>query len=104
MAKKIILSVLILAALPFAAYFIEKAMRCKEDGFTREGATEISIRKLETDFSLPFSLKKELFNDKDKSWMFTYQEGDCIVDVIVDRCGASDIGGLTGECMPFQKK
>lgn len=32
-------------------------------------------------------------------WMFTYATRDCTVDIIIDKCGVADVGGMTKECL-----
>jgi hypothetical protein len=104
MKKKLILPILAIAVLLFGAYIINNGVRCKKSGLMRDKAIEIAYDKLKIEFKKAgFLLKNEQFEDSDKSWLFTYHEGDCVVDVIIDRCGVSNIGGLSAKCQPLQK-
>lgn len=105
--KEIVISVIISVIVLFfvSAYFWDKAKRCEANGYTRENANKIAMKKLEIDFNnfSSFMLKNEQFDEYDKNWMFTFKNDGCNVDVIVDKCGVSDIGGLTENCFPLQK-
>jgi hypothetical protein len=104
MKKKVILPIFAIAVLLVGGYFLNNEIRCKESGLSRDKAVEIANEKIKIEFNeVGFLLKNEQFEDSDKSWLFTYHTGDCAVDVIVDRCGVSDIGGLSVKCQPFQK-
>ena len=103
--KKIIICITVVAVLLVGVFFWQKTIRCKKTGLTHKNAIKVAIKKLQVDFKkVSFSLKDEAFDNNDKIWILTYHAGDCVVDVIVNRCGASDIGGLTEGCLSFQKK
>jgi len=103
MRKKAI--VYLLAGIVFLVgiYFSDKAIRCSKNGFTRSDVIKIANEKLEIDFNAYFLLKDEQFDNDDKSWNFTYSVEDCVVNVIIDRCGVSDVGGITEGCFPLQQ-
>jgi len=85
-------------------YFVEKVIRCENDGLTRDAAIRIAEKKLSADFKNPsFSLKSEKFQEYGKIWLFIYSNDNCIVAVSIDKCGVSDIGGISKECTAFQK-
>lgn len=79
-------------------YFIDETIRCSSNGQKRIDAIKYSNKLLEVTFNNhPFSLQSEQFDNFNKTWVFTYI-GICTVDIIVDKCGVVEIGGLTKGC------
>lgn len=86
-------------------HLIYKMTHCRANGLARSEALIIADRKLKTEFrgsflSSEFTLEKERFENYDKSWVFTYRARNCKVDIVIDNCGVSDVGGMTEGCIP----
>lgn len=99
--KWITLALMALVLLISTLYIVDRITRCTTNGLARNDALKIADKKLKIQFrdhpSLDnFVLVGEQFDDK--SWMFTYQFKDCVVDIIIDRCGVADVGGLSEGC------
>jgi hypothetical protein len=47
--------------------------------------------------SLP-ALVDEKYDSKQKTWMFTFRNGACTVEILVDRCHGTNVGGVSQAC------
>lgn len=103
LALVLIVPVLILAIV----YIADRMIRCTTKGLSRNDAVKIADKKLKTQFRNnpsvdEFVLVAEQFDNR--SWMFSYQLKDCYVDIIIDRCGVADVGGLSEGCIARTQK
>ena len=108
MRKKVFFYLLVpfvIAGLLGAVYFVDRVIRCKENGLTYNNAFKVANEKLKVDFNnhSSFELKDKEFDSSDKHWRFIYTSGDCSVSIIVDNCGVSDIGGFSKGCIALLK-
>ncbi len=96
--------VLSVAALLFADYW----SRCHGQPLSREEAlrrANTSMQYLSKDWVLgsPLpGLAAEEYDPKDGSWMFTFRNDTCEVDIITDRCNGTDVGGMSKGCTTHQ--
>ena len=79
-------------------------INCTAHGLARDQALAIGVQKLETKFTdhplhSEFKLAEEQFDPSDSSWMFSFRANACVVAIIIDKCGVSDIGGLSKSCL-----
>lgn len=74
--------------------------RCSSDGLSREDALKFANEKLsiqEKKYSTTeFTLKSAQKDGSD--WTFVYSAKDCTIDIIINKCGVADVGGLTRGC------
>ena len=78
--------------------------RCHAAPLTKEEALERAKVRLET-FAKSVNVGRTLptlvdaeFDGLTNSWIVTYRNSDCSLDVIVDRCHGDDIGGVSAGC------
>jgi hypothetical protein len=45
-------------------------------------------------------LAEEQYDPKQQTWIFTFRSNTCTVDIVVDRCHGTDVGGLSEGCKP----
>lgn len=86
-----------------AVYFIDDAeLRCHNEGLTREAALKISDERLQTKTKRNRTdgrfVLQSAQHEEDLSWIFMYRADECTIAIIVDKCGASDIGGISSNC------
>ena len=93
--------------------FLWRETNCKAEGWERNAALEHADEKLKVTFESPaysfdekvaledFVLVNEQFSYG--LWSFSYRAKDCFVDIIIDKCGISDIGGMSDACIPPKK-
>lgn len=74
--------------------------RCSSDGLSKEAALTIANEKLSnqdkqisTDHFVLKSAQKE-----GSDWLFTYSAENCTLDIVINKCGVADIGGMTQSC------
>lgn len=92
-----------LTLLVFGIHFTDRAIHCKMDGLSRDEALKVANWKLGIQFRksallYQFKLTAEQV-ESDKSWIFTYRTDDCVAYIIVDKCGVTDVGGLSKNCV-----
>ncbi len=101
MLRKIILTIIavILSAVVITAIH-DYWWRCSDDGLEKDYA--LSLAK---DFLVDIKKDAEIRKFKLQSsklqegvWSFVYVDGDCRVDLFVDKCGVVDAGGVTSTC------
>ena len=84
------------------AHVLDRMIACTANGLTRDAALKISNDKLKIHLrskAPDFALVESQFDTFKKWWTFSYRYRDCNIDIIVDECGVSDVGGLTEECV-----
>lgn len=115
--RKIIKWTVILFALTALIFicleYIWRATNCKEGGWDSHNALIHANDKLKgTLESAPHLFKKDLFfNDftvssklfQSPDWIFTFSSKSCFIDIIIDQCGASDVGGISEGCFRDNK-
>jgi hypothetical protein len=47
--------------------------------------------------SLP-ALVDEQYDSNQQTWMFTFRNGACTVEILADRCHGTDVGGVSQGC------
>jgi len=45
-------------------------------------------------------LAEEQYDPKQQTWIFTFRNGACTVDIVADRCHGTDVGGVSQGCKP----
>jgi hypothetical protein len=100
---RIALSVAAVGMLTFTA---EHAYRCWGEPLTREEAIKRAKTRLDV-FSKryivgipPPTLVAEQYETGTKTWIFTFQNSTCAIDIIADKCNGTDIGGVSAGCVP----
>jgi hypothetical protein len=84
--------------------------RCHGKPLSREealGRANVQLQYLSHDWILgnPLpSLTSEQFDPSDGTWMFSFKNSVCEVDIIADRCKGTDIGGMSKGCTTHQPK
>jgi hypothetical protein len=71
--------------------------RCPANGLEKQAAIVIangSLAERYTNIRLSFLSATRDGTD----WIITYRNERCTVDVVINRCGAADIGGVTRDC------
>lgn len=101
--KWIVYVFIALVLIALGLYFTGIKKHCKAEGLSREEALKIANWKLGIQFRAStllrqFKLAAEQF-ESDKSWTFTYRADDCTAYIIVDKCGVTDVGGLSEGCI-----
>ena len=78
--------------------------RCSGKPYERAEALRDATSLLESlskSFSLgdPLpSLKDEQYDSPRQTWMFTFRNATCTVDIISDRCKGTEVGGVSEGC------
>jgi hypothetical protein len=83
-------------------HYVDRMLRCKADGLSRDEALVIANWKLgiqikDSDLLRRFKILSDQF-ESGKVWSITYQAEDCLIIINVDKCGVTDIGGLSRGC------
>ncbi|MDD0837951.1 hypothetical protein PSQ40_05135 [Curvibacter sp. HBC61] len=98
--KVIVIGALTLIFLVVVSILHDYWWRCSSGGLSRDFALAIANEKLSAQEkkyqTAEYSLKAILHHGDD--WMFTYEVKDCTIDIIVNKCGVADVGGLTRGC------
>jgi hypothetical protein len=95
---------LISVALIAAALFADYWFRCHGAPLRRAEAlqranTHLQYLSGDWDLGTPLpSLAEEQYDGKDGTWMFTFSNSVCTVDIITDRCHGTDVGGMSKGC------
>lgn len=87
--------------LAIALFIYQSRIRCSTNGLSKDAALAVASEKL---FSLKKRYSNQLFvlvasQEIDGEWIFRYTGKDCIVDIVVDKCGVTDVGGLNQACI-----
>jgi|SRR5882762_11690764 len=95
----------VIALLLFGIHVYDRMTHCTGKGLERKEALRIANEKLKIDFrgNEEFSLEKDQFEADRGWWTFTFRLKECTVKIIIDNCGASDIGGITEACVSRQR-
>jgi hypothetical protein len=78
--------------------------RCSGKPYERADALRNAtsfLQSLSRDFSLgdpPPSLVEEQYDSARATWMFTFRNATCTLDIITDRCKGTEVGGMTKGC------
>jgi hypothetical protein len=97
-------AVALVAALLFGDYWL----RCHGKPLARDEALKranIRMQYLSKDWVLGSPLPvlvAEQYDPKDGSWMFTFRNNTCQVDIVTDRCNGTDVGGMSKGCTTHQ--
>jgi hypothetical protein len=110
--KKIYLLILILLISILILFFYDQydaSARCRPLGYTQEDAEEHAFKKLKFQMERHnFSniiLTSKKFDISEKLWSFEYQDNNkCSISISVDSCGATDVGGMSHQCIALMKK
>jgi hypothetical protein len=74
--------------------------RCSDDGLDKAYAVSLAnefLRDIKKgNETRQFTLQSSKLQEG--VWLFVYVDGDCRVDLFVDKCGVVDAGGLTVGC------
>ena len=95
-------ALIVVGLLIIGLLILDNFVRCKVNGLVRDDAIKVADRRLKTKFKghyleNSFVLQSEQLED-DKSWLFVYTGKDCVVGIIIDKCGVADIGGWSKGC------
>jgi len=108
----IALLLLLAAAMVLLLFWLiaDHVYRCHGEPLQREEAFERAAARL---YSLscwydlkdaPAHIVGEQYEQDTKTWMFTFQNGDCTVSIIADRCQGTDVGGMSFGCVQRNRK
>ncbi|RZI77647.1 MAG: hypothetical protein EOP38_28395 [Rubrivivax sp.] len=78
--------------------------RCSSGGLDRDDALKIAKERLE-DLEKRYGTKEFVLKASEKEstdWLFTYEFKGCTVDIIIDKCGVADVGGMSSGCSRSQ--
>ena len=87
-----------------ATLIYDRWLRCHGKPLGRAEALQNAtsqLRMLSQDFSLGSpspSLAEEQYDSVRGTWMFTFRNTTCTVDIITDRCKGTEVGGMTKGC------
>ena len=79
-------------------------LRCNGKPYERAEALRNAnsfLQSLSQDFLLgdPLpSLAEEQYDSPQETWMFTFRNSTCTVDIITDRCQGTEVGGMSEGC------
>lgn len=103
--KTILRFAIVIILLLLGAAAIEYLFRCYGEPLGRAEALQRATTRLQT-FSRSFStgdtppvLVGERYEADIETWLFSFRSEVCFIDVIVDRCHGTEIGGTSG-CSP----
>lgn len=103
MRKTLIIFILIAILAIIVLNYFENSVRCKLGGVEYEVALKKSQSQLDEtikylDEIKDFALVKTDFDDTSDTWVFEYRYKNCIIYINVDKCGYTDISGISGNC------
>lgn len=102
---RVVALIVVLVALSLLGFYVyDRVHRCTLHGVPRKAALPVAEIKLRVTLAnypsvAEFKLIREQFDKTDDTWVFDFQENDCEVSIIIDKCGVSDVGGLSKGCL-----
>ncbi len=97
MLRKVAKAVAVLVVFTFLGLLMRDYWwRCSSTGLDEQVARNIAEEKVKRYGQANLAL--QYFQKDGSDWTFSYAGKDCIVHIVVDRCGIADIGGQTHRC------
>ena len=87
-----------------ASLLVDHFWRCSGIPLSREEALQRATaqlkylnRKNTLGVTLP-ALVEERYDPEQQTWIFTFRNSNCTVDIVADRCHGTDVGGVSQGC------